>query len=222
MPEELCQVSPKSHYGVLASHSDPSPYEEYSCRKTFHGLYLWRKVTIIKYAWNVRARGWQCDLPCAVVWTRFADKKCPGNISSLYVQEFVQAQTINDIILNIKNSHILPTGQRYAPSAVNYSAYSAHSAHSALSRDILHYLALSYTILHYLALSCTILHHLAPCCTMLHHVAPSCTSLHQLSPACTSLHHLAPSCTILHHLAPSCTIFHYLALSCSCTQLVHM
>ena len=25
MPEELCQVSPKSHYGVLASHSDPSP-----------------------------------------------------------------------------------------------------------------------------------------------------------------------------------------------------
>ena len=26
MPEELCQVSPKSHYGVLASHSDPSPY----------------------------------------------------------------------------------------------------------------------------------------------------------------------------------------------------
>ena len=28
MPEELCQVSPKSHYGVLASHSDPSPFEE--------------------------------------------------------------------------------------------------------------------------------------------------------------------------------------------------
>ena len=27
-----------------------------------------------------------------------------------------------------KNSHILPTGQRYAPSAVNYSAFSAHSA----------------------------------------------------------------------------------------------
>ena len=25
MSEELCQVSPKSHYGVLASHSDPSP-----------------------------------------------------------------------------------------------------------------------------------------------------------------------------------------------------
>ena len=24
-----------------------------------------------------------------------------------------------------KNGHILPTGQRYAPSAVNYSAYSA-------------------------------------------------------------------------------------------------
>ena len=25
MPEELCQVSAKSHYGVLAQHSDPSP-----------------------------------------------------------------------------------------------------------------------------------------------------------------------------------------------------
>ena len=30
--------------------------------------------------------------------------------------------------LGDKNSHILPIGQRYAPSAVNYSAYSAHSA----------------------------------------------------------------------------------------------
>ena len=28
MPEELCQVSPKSHYGVLALHSDPSPYDD--------------------------------------------------------------------------------------------------------------------------------------------------------------------------------------------------
>ena len=26
MPEELCQVSPKSHYVSLALHSDPSPY----------------------------------------------------------------------------------------------------------------------------------------------------------------------------------------------------
>ena len=29
MPEELCQVSPKSHYGVLASHSDPSPLKSH-------------------------------------------------------------------------------------------------------------------------------------------------------------------------------------------------
>ena len=27
MPEELCQVSPKSHYVSLALHSDPSPFE---------------------------------------------------------------------------------------------------------------------------------------------------------------------------------------------------
>ena len=27
MPEELCQVSPKSHYVSLALHSDPSPYD---------------------------------------------------------------------------------------------------------------------------------------------------------------------------------------------------
>ena len=26
MPEELCQVSPKSHCEVLAQHSDPSPF----------------------------------------------------------------------------------------------------------------------------------------------------------------------------------------------------
>ena len=42
-----------------------------------------------------------------------------------------------------KNSHIVATGQWYAPSAVNYSA---------ISCTILHYLALSCTILHYLAL----------------------------------------------------------------------
>ena len=28
MPEELCQVSPISHCGVLAQHSDPSPYDQ--------------------------------------------------------------------------------------------------------------------------------------------------------------------------------------------------
>ena len=28
MPEELCQVSPKSHNVSLASHSDPSPYQK--------------------------------------------------------------------------------------------------------------------------------------------------------------------------------------------------
>ena len=27
MPEELCQVSSKSHYVSLALHSDPSPYD---------------------------------------------------------------------------------------------------------------------------------------------------------------------------------------------------
>ena len=82
-------------------------YEEYSCRKTFHGLYLWRKVTIIKYAWNVRARGWQCDLPCAVVWTRFADKKCPGNIFSLLMyKNFFKHKQLNVIILNINKYSI--------------------------------------------------------------------------------------------------------------------
>ena len=53
----------------------------------------------------------------------------------------------------VKNSHILPTGQWYGPSAVNYSA---------LSCTILHYLSLFYIILHYLALTYTILHHIAP------------------------------------------------------------
>ena len=69
-----------------------------------------------------------------------------------------------------KNSHILPTGQWYAPSAVNYST---------LSCTILHYLALSCTILHYLALSCTISHSLVLSCTILH-IRYTCSQ--QMSP----------------------------------------
>ena len=88
----------------------------------------------------------------------------------------------------IKNSHILPTGQWYAPSAVNYSA---------LSCTFLHYLALSCTILYYLALSCTILHYLALSCTILHYLSLSCIFLHYLALSCTLLHYLALSCTIL-------------------------
>ena len=57
-----------------------------------------------------------------------------------------------------QNGHLLPPGQWYAPSAVNYSAYSAYPA---LSCTMLHYVALSCTMWHYLALSCTILHYLA-------------------------------------------------------------
>ena len=34
MPGELCQVSPKSHYVVLALHSDPSPFNSFSKKKT--------------------------------------------------------------------------------------------------------------------------------------------------------------------------------------------
>ena len=29
MPEELCHVSPKSHYVSLALHSDPSPFNQF-------------------------------------------------------------------------------------------------------------------------------------------------------------------------------------------------
>ena len=63
----------------------------------------------------------------------------------------------------VKNSHILPTGQWYAPSAVSY-------------------FALSFTILHHVSPSCTILHHVEPCCTILHHVEPCCTMLHHIAP----------------------------------------
>ena len=35
MPEELCQVSPKSHYVSLALHSDPSPYNDYVLKAVF-------------------------------------------------------------------------------------------------------------------------------------------------------------------------------------------
>ena len=56
-----------------------------------------------------------------------------------------------------KNSHILPTGQWYAPSAVINDAL------------IIRYLALSITALHCLALYCTVLHRLALSCTVLHY-----------------------------------------------------
>ena len=52
---------------------------------------------------------------------------------------------------DVKNSHILPTGQWYAPLAVINDAL------------IMHYLALSCIILHYLALSCTVLQFLQWC-----------------------------------------------------------
>ena len=71
-----------------------------------------------------------------------------------------------------KNSNILPTGQWYAPSAVNYSAISAYSAYSASILHILHILHSLHSLhslLHlfglpslHLALSCIILHYLAP------------------------------------------------------------
>ena len=122
----------------------------------------------------------------------------------------------------VKNSHILPTGQWYTLSAVNYSAYPAYLALSctilhylALSCAILRYLALSCAILRYLALSCTILHYLAISCTILHYLALSGTILHILALSCTILHSLALSCAILRYLALSCTILHYLSLSCT-------
>ena len=64
-----------------------------------------------------------------------------------------------DPVLEGKNSHILPTGQWYAPSSVNYSAcssYSAYPAYSTLYCTILDYLGLSWTISDYLGLSRTI------------------------------------------------------------------
>ena len=74
-----------------------------------------------------------------------------------------------------KNGLMLPTGQWYAPSAVNYIAYSAYPA---LSCTILHYLAISCTFLYYIALYCTILHYLALSCTIFHNLVLSCTILH--------------------------------------------
>ena len=41
MPEELCQVSPKSHYVSLALHSDPSPLVKNSCFHLRSGPRQW-------------------------------------------------------------------------------------------------------------------------------------------------------------------------------------
>ena len=73
-------------------------------------------MTIIKYAWNVRARGWQCDRPHHVqlcdcelaslmksVQEIFSGRSL---LQSLYAQEFLQL-LINDIILIVKKVALL-------------------------------------------------------------------------------------------------------------------
>ena len=61
MPEELCQVSPKSHYVSLASHSDPnpcnyhSPYVNQISHWLNHDYTLWRSVNqnVFKILWRL-------------------------------------------------------------------------------------------------------------------------------------------------------------------------
>ena len=93
-----------------------------------------------------------------------------------------------------KNGIILPTGQWYAPSAVNNDAWYC-------------------MVVHGIALYCIVLHGIAWYCIVLHGIALYCMVLHGIAWYCTNLHYLALSCTILYYLALSCTILHYLALS---------
>ena len=54
---------------------------------------------------------------------------CPRFCPVLFfVQKLSAVITIHRLQFVNKNSHRLPTGQRHAPSAVNYSEYSAYSA----------------------------------------------------------------------------------------------
>ena len=103
---------------------------------------------------------------------------------------------------DLKNGHILPTGQWYTPSAVINNAWYCM---------VLHYLALSCTNLHHLAPSCTIFHHLEPSCIILHHLAQFCTILHHVAPSCTMLHHVTQCCTMLCHVSPCCTMLNHVA-----------
>ena len=65
-----------------------------------------------------------CDKSTALV-----SKMRVGTNSEIDLLDNVDFSAIDND--NNKNSHILPTGQWYAPSAVNYSAYPAYSAKSA-------------------------------------------------------------------------------------------
>ena len=85
-------------------------------QERFPWLYLWRKVTIIKYAWNVRARGWQCDRPHHV---QLCDCELASPMKS--VQEIFSGRSLfaiivctrisptpkNDIILIVKKVTLL-------------------------------------------------------------------------------------------------------------------
>ena len=72
----------------------------------------------------------------------------------------------------IKNSHILPTGQWYAPSAViQHAGY------------------------------CMVLHSIAWYCIVLHGIAGYCMVLHGIAWYCMVLHGIARYCLVLHGIA---------------------
>ena len=84
--------------------------------------------------------------------------------------------------LDNKNSHILPTGQWYAPSAVNNDAWYCMEFHGiGLYWIVLHGIALYCMVLHGIAWFYMVLHYLAWYCIVLHGIAWYCLLLHDIS-----------------------------------------
>ena len=112
-----------------------------------------------------------------------------------------------------KNSHILPTGQWYAPSAViHYARYCM----------VLHGISWYCMIFHCIAWYCMIMHCIALYCMALHGIAWYCIVLHGIAWYIIVLHCIAWYCVVLHSIAWYCMVLHGIAWYCmvrSCTIL---
>ena len=82
------------------------------------------------------------------------------------------SKSLFSCLSGFKNGLILPTGQWYAPSAVNNDAWYCMVLHGiALYCMVLHGIAWFYMVLHYLAWYCIVLHGIAWYCLLLHDIS---------------------------------------------------
>ena len=118
---------------------------------------------------------------------KISNSLSPSNVEKLHI--FHNYDIYYEVLHTLKNSHILPTEQWYAPSAViNVPWYCM----------VLHGIAWYCMVLHCIAWYCMVLHDIAWYCMVLHGIAWFCTVLHGTTWYCMVLHGIACYCMLLH------------------------